>query len=121
MTEELIDLIYRLKDSLSKETDIIKLEALENEMNNSTEVAILASKKENASDDYNFALTHFSQDSEEVQVAQKKLYEAKKELDTNPLVVKYMAQYKIVRNFYDQINDILFSIINKEKCGGCHK
>lgn len=119
MTEELLDLVYKLKDSLSKDERIIKLNELEERMNNSNEVACLANKKEIASDDYNFALTHFSNDSKEVEVAQKKLYEAKKELDLHPLVKEYMEQYKIVRDYYKEINDIIFSIINKDKCGGC--
>ena len=121
MTEELLNLVYKLKESLSKDEEILKLEELENKMNNSLEVAKLASIKENASDNYNFALNHFKKDSEEVEIAQKKLYEAKKELDLNPLVVEYVNQYKIVRDFYNRINEILFSIINKDKCEGCSK
>lgn len=121
MNPELLDLVYELKDSLSKEPRIVKLEELEEEMNNSIEVARLASKKEVAVDELNFALNHFKDDSEEVKNAQRKLSEAKKELDTHPLVKAYMEQYKIVRSYYNEINDILFSIINKDKCGGCHK
>ena len=121
MTEELYDLVYKLKDSLSNDARIKKLEELEERMNNSIDVVKLASKKEEASDNYNFALNHFDKESNEVIEAQKKLYEAKKELDLNPLVKEYMAQYKIVRDFYDEINEILFSIINKDKCGGCNK
>ena len=119
MNEELLDLVYKLKDSLAKDPRIIKLNELEDKMNNSLDVVKLASKKESASDDYNFALSHFAKDSKEVEVAQKKLYEAKKELDLNPMVKEYMKQYKIVRDYYKEINDILFSIINKDKCGGC--
>ena len=119
MNEELLDLVYKLKDSLAKDSRIIKLNELEEKMNNSIDVVKLASKKEAASDDYNFALSHFAKDSKEVEEAQKKLYEAKKELDLNPVVQEYMEQYKIVRDYYKEINDILFSIINKDKCGGC--
>ena len=119
MNEELLELVYKLKDYLSKDPRIIRLDELEEKMNNSPDVARLASKKEVASDDYNFALNHFAKDSKEVEEAQKKLYEAKKELDLNPVVQEYMEQYKIVRDYYKEINDILFSIINKDKCGGC--
>ena len=119
MTEELFDLVYKLKEYLSKDSRIVKLDELEEVMNNNNEVARLAIKKEAASDDYNFALSHFAKDSKEVESAQKKLYEAKKELDLHPVVKEYMEQYKIVRDYYKEINDILFSIINKDKCGGC--
>ena len=119
MNEELLELVYKLKDYLSKDSRIIRLDELEEKMNNSPDVARLASKKETASDDYNFALNHFAKDSKEVEEAQKKLYEAKKELDLNSVVQEYMEQYKIVRDYYKEINDILFSIINKDKCGGC--
>ena len=119
MTEELLDLVYKLKEYLSKDSRITKLDELEEVMNSNNEVARLAIKKEAASDDYNFALSHFAKDSKEVESAQKKLYEAKKELDMHPVVKEYMEQYKIVREYYKEINDILFSIINKDKCGGC--
>lgn len=119
MNEELFDLIYKLKDSLANDPEVKKLEELEEKMSNSLDVAKLANKKEIASDEYNFALSHFDEKSNEVIQAQKKLYEVKKELDLHPLVKEYMEQYKIVRNLYKEINDTLFSIINKEKCGGC--
>ena len=118
MTEELLDLVYKLKETLSKDPRIIKLDELEDKMNNSNEVAKLAIKKEAASDDYNFALSHFAKDSKEVEEAQRKLYLAKKDLDLNPEVKEYMEQYKIVRDLYKEINDTLFSIINKDKCEG---
>lgn len=121
MTEELLELVYKLKESISKDTRVIELEKIENQMNNSIDVIKLASKKEQTSDDYDFALSHFDKTSKEVEEAQKKLYEAKKELDLHPLVESYMNQYKIVRNLYSEINDILFSIINKDKCEGCTK
>ena len=121
MTEELLELVYKLKESISKDTRVIELEKIENQMNNSIDVIKLASKKEQASDDYDFALSHFDKTSKEVEEAQKKLYEAKKELDLHPLVESYMNQYKIVRNLYSEINDILFSIINKDKCEDCNK
>ena len=121
MNEELLDLVFKLKESLSNDPKIKKLEELENKMNNSLEVAKLASKKEIMSDEYNFAISHFDENSKEVSEAQKNLYEAKKELDLHPLVKEYIEQYKIVREYYNEINDILFSIINKDKCGGCCK
>lgn len=121
MTEELLNLVYKLKESMSKDPRIVKLDELEEAMNNSPEVIKLVIAKEKASDDYNFALSHFDKDSKEVADSQKKLYSAKKELDLNPSVADYMTQYKIVRDFYSEINDILFSIINKDKCGGCRK
>lgn len=121
MTEELLNLVYKLKDSLSNDARVLELEKAENEMNNSIDVVRLASKKEEATDNYNFALAHFDKNSSEVEQAQRKLYEAKKELDLNPIVINYMKQYKIVRELYSEINDILFSIINKDKCEGCIK
>ncbi|MCQ2088143.1 MAG: YlbF family regulator [Bacilli bacterium] len=121
MTQDLLDLVYQLKESLSKDPRIVELDKLEDEMNNNLEVIRLASKKEAATDDYNFALSHFSEDSKEVKDAQAKLSLAQKELNTHPVVVKYMNQYKVVRDYYNEINSILFSIINKDKCGGCHK
>lgn len=118
MDNELLELVYKLKDSLSNDPRVLKLNELEEKMNNSLEVAKLASKKEAACDEYNFALSHFAKDSKEVEEAQRKLYLAKKDLDLNSEVKEYMEQYKIIRDLYKEINDTLFSIINKDKCEG---
>lgn len=122
MEEELISQIYQLKNALNSDKRVKDLEEAEKEMNNSVEVALLAQKKEEAADDYNFALSHFKKDSEEVIKAQKALYKAKLALDEHLLVANYTKKYIVVRDLYNEINDILFSIINKDKCtGGCKK
>ncbi len=70
-----------------------KLEELSTKMENDPEVIKLSLIFQNAQENYNFALKHFKEDSEEVKKAQKSLYEAKKNLDEHPLVKEYNAFY----------------------------
>ena len=116
----MIDDAYRiaeqLKDQLDNDPRVIRLNQLENELNNSEEIALLVIKKDNANNDYNDILRHFSKESEEALKYQKILYTAKKELDEHPLVREYNAAYKEVRELYDQISNILFSSFNASLC-----
>ena len=58
--------------------------------------------------EYEDALKHFGENSKEAATAQKKLYEAKLNLDLNPLVKEYNEAFKEVRKIYDLINKELF-------------
>ena len=105
-----------LKVALENDPRVIRLNELEKELNNSQEVILLAMKKDQANNDYNDILRHFSKESEEAIKYQRILYEAKKALDEHPLVKEYNATYKEVRELYSQISDILFSSFNASLC-----
>ena len=61
-----------------------------------------------AQDEYNDALRHYKEESEEVKKAQKTLFEKKKALDEHPLVQAYLKAYKAVREVYEEIQQTLF-------------
>ena len=116
--DDIYSLSYELKDLLTNDPRIIRLNELEKKMNESEEVMALAYQKDVAVSEYSDALNHFSRDSEEVKVAQHNLHIKKEALDNHPLVREYLKAYSEVRDLYFQLNDILFSNLNL-KMKGC--
>ena len=112
MANDIYETAYELKDLLSQDERIKRLNELEQKMNNDNEVIALAYQKDLAVSHYSDTLNHFSEDSEEVKIAQKELYEKKLALDTHPLVREYLDAYKEVRDLYIQMNALLFEGLN---------
>ena len=112
MAKDIYETAYELKDLLSSDERIKRLNELETKMNNDNEVIALAYQKDVAVSNYSDALNHFGEDSPEVKNAQKELYEKKLALDTHPLVREYLDAYKEVRDLYIQMNGLLFDGLN---------
>ena len=112
MAKDIYETAYELKDLLSQDERIKRLNELEQKMDNDNEVIVLAYQKDLAVSNYSDALNHFSEDSEEVKKAQKELHEKKLALDTHPLVRQYLDAYKEVRDLYIQMNALLFDGLN---------
>ena len=109
---DIYSLSYELKDLLSDDPRIIRLNELEKKMNENEEVMALSYQKDVAVSEYSDALNHFAKDSEEVKNAQHNLHIKKEALDNHPLVKEYLKAYSEVRDLYYQLNDILFSNLN---------
>lgn len=116
MDEELEELTFKLKEAINKDKRIKELNEAEEAMNNSIEVSRLVMIKEQKVDDYNFMCSHFKDDSEEVIKARQALSEAKKNLESHPLVRTYLEKFKLVRELNEQINKKLFSFFNNNLC-----
>ena len=112
MAKDIYETAYELKDLLSQDERIKRLNELEQKMNNDNEVIALVYQKDLAVSHYSDTLNHFPEDSEEVKKAQKELYEKKLALDTHPLVREYLDAYKEVRDLYIQMNALLFEGLN---------
>ena len=112
MAKDIYETAYELKDLLSQDERIKRLNELEQKMNNDDEVIALAYQKDLAVSRYSDTLNHFPEGSEEVKKAQKELYEKKLALDTHPLVREYLDAYKEVRDLYIQMNALLFDGLN---------
>ena len=110
--DDIYSLSYELKDLLTNDPRIIRLNELEKKMNEDEEVMDLAYQKDLAVSSYSDALNHFAKDSEEVKKAQHDLHLKKEALDNHPLVREYLKAYSEVRDLYLNINDILFSNLN---------
>ena len=110
--DDIYSLSYELKDLLTNDPRIIRLNELEEKMNKSEEVMALAYQKDLAITSYSDALNHFTKESEEVKKAQHELHVKKEALDNHPLVKEYLKAYSEVRNLYYELNDILFSNLN---------
>ena len=112
MNEILLNKLNELKDEISNSNEVKKLRELDALLNKNEEVMKLAYAKDMASVAYEDALKHFGDNSQETLDAQKKLHEAKLQLDTHELVKQYNEQFKIVRKMYDKINEELFNPFN---------
>ena len=115
--DDIYSLSYELKDLLTNDPRIIRLNELEKKMNEDEEVMALAYQKDLAVSSYSDALNHFAKDSEEVKKAQHDLHLKKEALDNHPLVKEYLKAYSEVRDLYLSINDILFSNLNLDMKG----
>ena len=110
--DDIYSLSYELKDLLTNDPRIIRLNELEKKMNENEEVMALAYQKDVSATEYSDALNHFAKDSEEVKKAQHNLHTKKEALDNHPLVRDYLKAYSEVRDLYFELNDILFSRLN---------
>jgi cell fate (sporulation/competence/biofilm development) regulator YlbF (YheA/YmcA/DUF963 family) len=118
MVSNIYLLAGELKDLLDNDERLIRLNKLENELNNNEEVMALSYQKDLAVSSYSDALNHFANDSEEIKKYQHELFLKKEALDNHPLVKSYLKAYSEVRDLYFQINEILFndlSLHQKEK------
>ena len=116
MAEDIYLKANKLKENLDNDPRVALLNKLEKEMNNNEEVMALAYKKDMACLNYSDALQHYSEESEEVKNALKELHEAKKNLDSHPVVKEYLKAYAEVRDLYNSINEILFSDFTPNLC-----
>ncbi len=118
MVSNIYLLAGELKDLLDNDERLIRLNKLENELNNNEEVMALSYQKDLAVSAYSDALNHFANNSEEIKKYQHELFLKKEALDNHPLVKEYLKAYSEVRDLYFQINEILFndlSLHQKEK------
>lgn len=109
MVSNIYLLAGELKDLLDNDERLIRLNKLENELNNNEEVMALSYQKDLAVSAYSDALNHFANDSEEIKQYQHELFLKKEALDNHPLVKEYLKAYSEVRDLYFQINEILFN------------
>ena len=118
MVSNIYLLAGELKDLLDNDERLIRLNKLENELNNNEEVMALSYQKDLAVSAYSDALNHYANNSPEIKKYQHELFLKKEALDNHPLVKSYLKAYSEVRDLYFQINEILFndmSLHQKEK------
>ncbi|OPZ37204.1 MAG: hypothetical protein BWY98_00203 [Tenericutes bacterium ADurb.BinA155] len=108
MEEKTARALNELRLALDQDPRILRLNALEAELQKDEGVRVLSQKKDEAEAAYNDCIAHHNETSPEAKTLQKKLYEAKLALDQNPKVQDYNAAYIVVRDLYMQIDDLLF-------------
>ena len=112
MNQSLLEKVTKLKEEISNSPEVKELNRLNDVLENDEEVMKLCYRKDCAVTNYEDALKHFGENSDEVLKAQKALHQAKLDLDSNDLVKKYNEQFKIVRKIYDKINEEIFNPFN---------
>ena len=112
MNQNLAEKVTELKEEINSLPEVIELERLNKLLNENEEVMKLCYRKDVCATKYEDVVKYFGLESDEARDAQKALYQAKLELDSNELVKQYNAQYKIVRKIYDKINKEIFNPFN---------
>ena len=112
MNEKLLEKALKLKEEISLLPEVIELEKLNDLLNRDEEVMRLCYKKDSCATKFEDAIRYFGETSNEAKEAQRALYQAKLELDTNELVKTYNEQYKKVKKIYDKINEEIFNPFN---------
>lgn len=108
MTNSLMNKLEELKVLLNEDERIIHLNELDEQLSNNEEVMKLSYKMDMLSVEYSDTLKHFKEESKEVNDVQTRLYKAKLELDSHPLVKSYNDAYKKVKDLYRYINKEIF-------------
>lgn len=112
MNQKLLDSLTALKAEIENSEEVKELNRLNSLLENNEEVMKLCYKKDICITNYEDALKHFGEKSEEAKNAQKALYQAKLDLDNNEVVKAYNKQFAIVREMYDKINEEIFNPFN---------
>lgn len=116
MDDKIYFKVKELQEAMNNDPRFILLNKLENEINNNEEVMALSYRKDAANNHYNDLLKIYKEDDEMVLEARRKLFEAKKELDSHPLVREYLKAYSEVEQLLYQVNQILFNDFKGKSC-----
>ena len=116
MDERIYNLALELSESLENDPNVVLLNKLDKELNDSYEVYTLSAKKDDALDNYTRMKDALGENHPETIKALKELSTAKENLNTHPLVKQYLEVYSKVRDLYMEVNNVLF---NDYKRGGC--
>ncbi len=117
MDNIILEKVYNLKEVLDRDPRVLDLLMKEKNMEENEEVMVLSYHYSRAQDEYNDALKHFQEDSDEMRVYQKRLYETKQCLESHYLVREYLNSYKEVRLIYKKIEDLIIApFFDKSKC-----
>lgn len=116
MDEKIFDLTYQLKKCLHRSRIYKKMIRYENKMKVNETVIDLAAKKDQLVLTYNRIVEKCGTESEEEKRARHELFKIKKQLDSHPLVVRYMRYYKMYRELLEKINLTIFKELNTHLC-----
>lgn len=112
MNQILLEKVTNLKNEIENSPEVKELNRLNELLENNEEVMKLCYRKDVCISNYEDALKHFGENSNEAKEAQKLLHQAKLALDENEVVKQYNEQFKIVRKMYDKINEEIFNPFN---------
>ena len=116
MEDKIYFLAKDINSELNNNPDVILLNKLEKELNDSYEVYTLSNKKDEALEKYLSNKEALGEDSEITKQSLKELSLAKEALNNHPLVKEYLSVYSRVRDLYLEINNILLDDFRKGRC-----
>ena len=112
MDAKLIIELENLKDDIKNSNEYKEFLEAEKELENNEEVQVLSYKKEMAIVDYEDALKHFNEKSEEVKRAKMRLNEAITLLNSHEITIKYNKALTKLNILLSEIQKEIFGEIN---------
>ena len=116
MEEKIYFLAKEINEELNKNQDVVLLNKLDKELNDSYEVCTLSNKKDEALEKYISNKDLYGEDDKRTVDSLKALQLAKKELNNHPIVKQYLEVYSRVRDLYLEINHLLLDEYKGGKC-----
>ena len=107
MDDKVYFLAKEINEELLKNPDVLLLNELDKELNDSYEVYLLSNKKDEVLEKYISLKEIYSEDDHQVVAARLEVKKAKEELNNHLLVKRYLEVYSRVRDLYLEINKIL--------------
>ncbi len=114
MKKELMDALTALKEAMREDPRFKRLEETEKAAASSKEVQSLHKKMEEIAKEYELALSTHANSDEAVKAIEKRLYVAKLEFDSHPLVKDYSDAFTVVKDLTLKIDDLLFGPYNRK-------
>ena len=111
--------IDEISELLNSRTCLIEIKEIEKEMESNQEVIDLVMKFESVQREYSSGLNHYDENSKELLEIQKRLYEAKLNLDSHPLVEKYYSLLSEVNEPLRYLEMKLLSLFKINKGDSC--
>ena len=119
MNNKLLELEDKLINELNNLPSREVLKEIENKIMEDEECRKLIDIFQCAQDDYNFYIKSFGEKHEFTINAQKKLYEAKLNMDTNPLITEYNKTLRDINEPLRYIEFNLISLFQRKKGHSC--
>ena len=116
MEEKIYFLAKEINEELNKNQDVVLLNKLDKELNDSYEVYTLSNKKDEALEKYISNKDLYGEDDKRTVDSLKALQLAKEELNNHPIVKHYLEVYSRVRDLYLEINHLLLDEYKGGKC-----
>ena len=107
--------------AIDEDPDVLLLKEKETALKDDPALLSLVEEKDKSLSEYMLARMDYGEDSQEAETAQKKLHQAKMNLDLQPKSHEYTEIYSRVSLRYRYVDDILFGLFRqKKKCEGHH-
>lgn len=114
---EIITLAQNLKDHLESDERVLKLNELDQALNQNQTLLLLTETYQRSQNNYQSMWESFGDDSPQLLRARAELHQVKIQVDSHPLVRDYLKAYGQVRELYSKIQLEVFALFKSHPPG----